>query len=120
VLIGWATIAISLITVLFLPEAGIAQNDSSGAWRGMFSHKNQMGVVMAYLMGAGFCAWGGSQLKRLGMSLYYGLSLLLIIMSQSRTATVGRAFGKRSGQSCGGGRFLGLDIKRFGLAYRMK
>src|SRR5579871_1944874 len=50
VLVGWIAAVLSLALVAFAPAAGIYHRDGSGAWEGIFSHKNFLGVGMAFLL----------------------------------------------------------------------
>jgi len=82
VLVGWIAAVLSLALVAFAPAAGIYHRDGSGAWEGIFSHKNFLGVGMAFLLTPIFFIPG-----KLAGKIAYSLTLIfLVVMSQSRGA----------------------------------
>jgi O-antigen ligase len=70
------------VLVILLPAVGIYHRDDSGAWQGITSHKNSLGIGMAYLLAPIFFI-RTSLLKRV---IYAGTLLFLIYKSQSRGA----------------------------------
>jgi O-antigen ligase len=82
ILAGVVAAFLSLALVVFLPGAGIYHRDGSGAWQGICSHKNFLGVAMAFLLTPIFY----TRAKLLNKAIYIGLLLFLIVMSQSRGA----------------------------------
>lgn len=74
--------ALSVILALFFPNYGIFQRYAGGAWQGIFSHKNAMGLGMASLLTPIFF----SKQKMTFRVLYSAALLFLIVMSQSRSA----------------------------------
>jgi O-antigen ligase len=80
--VGTVAAISSILLALFAPEYGIYHRDGSGAWQGIFSHKNALGVGMAFLLTPVFFS-----AQRLVLKLGYGALLLFLIgMSQSREA----------------------------------
>jgi exopolysaccharide production protein ExoQ len=79
---GTVAAILSVLLVLVAPKYGIYHRDASGAWQGMFNHKNGLGIGMAFLLTPMFFS-NDRLLLKLG---YGGLLLFLIGMSQSRGA----------------------------------
>lgn len=81
-LTGTVAAILSILLVFVAPQYGIYLRDGSGAWQGIFSHKNALGVGMAFLLTPVFFSK-----KRLSLKLGYSALLLFLIgMSQSRGA----------------------------------
>ncbi len=81
----------SAVTVLIMPEIGlmgrneVESPDLVGAWNGVFTHKNQLGVNM--VLGAQSCAWiAMTQPKRRWLASAGGL-ICVAIAFQARSAT---------------------------------
>ena len=82
VYLGWISAVLSLLLVVLAPAVGVYHRDSSGAWQGIFSHKNFLGVGMAFFLTPIFFVRG-----RLGGKIAYSMTLLfLVARSQSRGA----------------------------------
>jgi exopolysaccharide production protein ExoQ len=80
--IGTIAALTSLALVVFLPQYGITQISGLGEWRGITSHKNALGVNMAYLLTPVLFAK-----VRPWFRLVYSFTLIfLAIMSKSREA----------------------------------
>ncbi|MGD0940004.1 MAG: O-antigen ligase family protein [Terracidiphilus sp.] len=84
--VGWASIGLSFVAVLLFPNAGIAQGDGHGAWRGMFIQKNVCGEITVLLAYAALFTSPKGSLRRIGLILFLLLASTVVIMSQSRTA----------------------------------
>jgi exopolysaccharide production protein ExoQ len=82
VLLGWIAAILSLGLVILAPAVGIYHRDGSGAWQGIFSHKNFLGVGMAFFLTPIFFTPG----KLAGKIAYSITSVFLVAMSQSRGA----------------------------------
>jgi O-antigen ligase len=80
--VGYAAALLSLLAVVFLPRYALG---FTGEWKGIFGHKNDLGVLMLFLLTPAFHLRGESQLTRL---LYILAGLLLIFKSDSKTAWV--------------------------------
>jgi exopolysaccharide production protein ExoQ len=79
---GTVAAIVSVLLVLFAPQYGIYHRDASGAWQGIFNHKNALGIGMAFLLTPVFFTK-----ERLSSKIGYGALLLFLIgMSQSRGA----------------------------------
>ena len=82
----------SLIAVILFPKAAITQIFYlAGTWRGVFSHKNYMGSVMAFANGLflysflrGYARYPVAILS----AVFYLLTLFLVVMSQSATGLI--------------------------------
>lgn len=86
--VGWATILLSFLAVVFLPNAGIEHEDAAGAWRGMFVQKNHCGEIMVLMLYPAFFAKPKSELQKFGLVMYVLMGTVIVIMSQSRTAWI--------------------------------
>ena len=82
VFLGWVSAVLSLALVVLAPGVGIYHRDGSGAWQGIFSHKNFLGVGMAFFLLPIFFVQG----KRNSKIAYCVVLLFLVAMSQSRGA----------------------------------
>jgi len=76
----------NIVIIIFFPDFAIHKFPHSGAWRGIFAHKNSLGLMMAF---SSLCfVIGGFQraYHRKLMAAGFLLSLLLLFKSDSRTA----------------------------------
>ncbi len=81
-------IVFSLFFGLFLPQYGIMQQDFPGAWQGAFTHKNQLGRMMAFSLVILFIVRYQRPWLR-ALALFGRLAaLVLIFLSTSATALV--------------------------------
>jgi exopolysaccharide production protein ExoQ len=87
-LVGVAAMLISYLLVFFLPSAGIRNIDASRAWQGMFVHKNTLGVTMVFFFATAYYTNKGTALTQFLYRAYMAGLVVLIAMSQSRTAWV--------------------------------
>ena len=80
----------SLFLVVFFPEYGLQNRDMipSGAWEGIFPHKNNCGQIMTFLMLPAFFIHLSSRSAKIVRVAYIALVLLIIVMSQSAGAWV--------------------------------
>jgi O-antigen ligase len=89
-MLSWAlgiTALLSLVLCLFFPFYGVHQSlEWSGAWCGVYGHKNELGYYMA--LGAGIFLHLALSNQRYWLILWSGftLSLSLIVFSRSTTA----------------------------------
>lgn len=87
VMLGTITLLISYFLIGAFPRIGLDHKEGlAHAWQGMFGHKNHAGMVMIYLLIPILCLELRSNLQRASRGLYVIATLLLIVMSQSRTA----------------------------------
>jgi exopolysaccharide production protein ExoQ len=80
--VGSIAAVLSVLFALFLPSYGVT-GDSKGEWIGICSHKNELGVSMAFLLTPVFFTNCYSRQRKL---VYSALLLFLIYKSQSRGA----------------------------------
>ena len=75
----------SLILVVFFPQYGLQERGgiSSGAWEGIFGHKNNCGAMMTYLLLPAFYVQLESRSARILRIAYVAVVLLIIAMSRS-------------------------------------
>ena len=88
VFMGVASALLSILFALALPSYGIFQGYSGGAWQGICTSKNTLGITMAYLLTPVFFTTSYSRGRRLA---YGALILFLIYKSQSRGAWIDTA-----------------------------
>jgi exopolysaccharide production protein ExoQ len=91
ILLGGILVVASIVMALLFPEYGIDHRGlegSIGAWQGTFTHKNQCGVTIVYLLSAVFFSPVKNMLSKIIRYLYLALSAFLLIMTQSRTAWI--------------------------------
>jgi exopolysaccharide production protein ExoQ len=82
ILAGTVAALASIGLALLLPSYGIFHRYDGGAWQGIFSHKNALGVGMALLLTPIFFSR-----QVLAVRIFYSsLLLMLVVLSQSRTA----------------------------------
>lgn len=86
-MVGSVIAALSLLTVFALPRYGVEGSLAHfGLWRGIFSEKNHAGLVYLFLLTPVVDYSRRLNKKR---ALYAAAILLLLFMSQSRTAWIG-------------------------------
>jgi exopolysaccharide production protein ExoQ len=83
--VGYAAAILSVITVFLAPRYGLG---FAGEWKGIFGHKNDLGVFMIFLLTPAFHLRPTTLPMQLGRLIYILLGLLLIFESQSKTAWV--------------------------------
>ncbi len=91
-LLAWALGIAALLSLLFalvLPSYGISSGEHEGAWKGIFDHKNTFGRIMA-LSALVFLLLGvrGSGYHRVAWASFFGLSVGLLLLSDSKTAQI--------------------------------
>lgn len=88
--VGWVVILSSIAAVLCFPTYGTDRQGASvfGSWIGIFPHKNWCSIMVTFLLSGALYTRPSSSLSRMARFVYVGLSLLLIVMSQSRTGWV--------------------------------
>ena len=83
--VGYAAAILSVLTVFLAPRYGLG---FAGEWKGIFGHKNDLGVFMIFLLTPAFHLRATSLPMQVGRLLYVLLGLLLIFESKSKTAWV--------------------------------
>jgi len=83
--VGYAAAILSVLTVFLAPRYGLG---FAGEWKGVFGHKNDLGVFMIFLLTPAFHLRPTTLPMQLGRVIYILLGLLLIFESQSKTAWV--------------------------------
>jgi O-antigen ligase len=80
----------SLFLIVFFPEYGLYDRAgiASGAWEGIFAHKNNCGEMMTYLLLPAFFVQLKSRSAKILRIAYIALVLLIIVMSRSAGAWV--------------------------------
>lgn len=91
---GWAVLVIGSFSIaLFAPQIGIMQLDHPGAWAGLWTHKNQLGAIMALgaVVSLGAALYSPGQ--RLRWAALGAGCALLVGLSTSKTAMLTLALG---------------------------
>jgi O-antigen ligase len=87
-ILGWVVTLSCIGSALLFPQYGLDHRGvegSIGAWIGIFAHKNWCAIMMAFLLSGALYIRPSSSLSKSARGLYIALSLLVIVMSQSRT-----------------------------------
>lgn len=87
-MLGWICLLFSIVLSLFFPFYGRDSTEFLGAWHGMYGNKNTCSMMTLFLLPAAFYASVSGLYGRLFRAAYIGLSILLVIMSQSATGDV--------------------------------
>ncbi len=88
-LLAWTlylVILASFATALLFPEAGIMKGEHEGLWRGAFTHKNMLGTIVPLGSITLFLVAASASKYRGFYWTGFGLSLILVIMSCSKSA----------------------------------
>ena len=83
--VGYAAAILSLAVVVVAPRYGLG---FAGEWKGIFGHKNDLGVFMIFLLTPAFHLRSTSVGMQVGRALYILTGLVLIYKSESKTAWV--------------------------------
>ncbi|MFQ3615824.1 MAG: O-antigen ligase [Cyanobacteriota bacterium] len=90
-LLGWTfglVVGLSLGYALLLPKYGIMGGVHAGAWRGIYTHKNNFGKMMTLSSIVFTLLLLDGQKQRLWFSLGLGLSVMMLLLSTSKGALV--------------------------------
>jgi exopolysaccharide production protein ExoQ len=86
VLTGSFVAVSSVVLALFWPQFGVDHQLHEGAWQGLFTQKNTCAEVMLFMLTPALALPCRSRYGQILRAIYIVLCLLLIFMSQSRTA----------------------------------
>ncbi len=93
-LLGWVSFVIIVMSFLFvigLPNYGIMAGVHTGAWRGIYMHKNAFGPFMS-IAATVFLLLAQSSQKNSEKSWFFwvlaGISILLVVLSRSSSAAI--------------------------------
>lgn len=90
VMFGWLCITLSIVLILFFPSIGLAARAGGlGAWKGVYGTKNNLSRLTLFLLLPAFYLPAKTLLSKLSRVAYIGLSILIILMSQSAGGVVG-------------------------------
>ena len=84
-ILGWICLGLSIALSLLSPAHGV---DYAGSWRGMYPQKNMCSMMTAFLLVAALYAPATSAFSWVFRILYVGLSIFLIVMTQSATGKI--------------------------------
>jgi exopolysaccharide production protein ExoQ len=88
-MLGWICLAACITLSLYLPQYGTDSTlGSTGAWRGLYAHKNACSITTVILLSGAFYAQAKTMLARASRVIYVCLSVFVVIMTQSRTGWV--------------------------------
>jgi exopolysaccharide production protein ExoQ len=90
-LLGWTfglIVGLSLVYALLLPKYGIMGGVHAGAWRGIYTHKNNFGKMMTLSSVVFTLLLFSGQKQKLWFSVGLGLSVMLLLLSTSKGALV--------------------------------
>ena len=85
---GFASALSSYLLVAFLPSVSIRSIDASRAWQGLFVQKNVLGLTMVFFFATAHYTEARSLLTQFFHKVYMAAVVILIVMSQSRTAWI--------------------------------
>ena len=90
-LVAWAFAIGALLSIVFalaIPDIGIHRLDHPGAWKGIYDYKNTFGSMMVLSSLAFFLLPIDKPIHRLYQWAGFGLSLILMLLSTSKTSLV--------------------------------
>jgi len=87
-MVGGAATLSSYFLIAFDPGVAIRNVDGSRAWQGLFAHKNYLGSTMVLFLTAAFYTESRTALTRFLKASYMVAMVVLVGMSQSRTAWI--------------------------------
>lgn len=90
-LVAWTFAIGSVLSILFaliIPDIGIHRLDHPGAWKGIYDYKNTFGSMMVLSSLASFLLPIDKPIHRLYKWAGFGLSLILMLLSTSKTSLV--------------------------------
>lgn len=87
-LFGWICLVLSIVLSAFFPQYGIDNSGVTGAWRGMYPHKNMCSMTTVFLLLGALYAPATTFLSKAFRVVYVCLSVFLIIMTQSATGKI--------------------------------
>jgi exopolysaccharide production protein ExoQ len=82
---GWVSILLTCFLSIAMPQYGIDHTEGVKAWQGIYGHKNSCALTTVFLMMPVLLRKSRGTLDNLNRFAYVALSLLIIVMSQSRT-----------------------------------
>lgn len=83
-----ASALLSLFFALALPSMGVASGVHRGAWQGVYTQKNTLGIMMAVSTLVFLLAWRQASRRRWLLAIGASLSALLLVRSTSATSLV--------------------------------
>jgi exopolysaccharide production protein ExoQ len=90
-LIGWLVIAASIVAAVAFPAYGLDHRgaaDASGAWVGIFGHKNWCAIMVTFFLAAAFYFPAFRLAAKVERAIFIVLALFVIYQTQSRTGWV--------------------------------
>lgn len=87
-LAGWICLALSIILAVLFPSFGISDLGHSGAWQGTYDHKNACALMTILFLSCGMYMPTFTLVERFGRLVYVGLSVFLLVMTQSVTGEI--------------------------------
>lgn len=87
-LVGTAFLAANYTVSMLFPRYGMAPSDSGMAWQGICVHKNICAYMTVFFMSAVLCQRATTIFAWLFRTIHVSASLLLIVLTQSRTGWI--------------------------------
>ena len=84
-ILGWICLGLSILVSVCFPRYGTL---GYGSWRGIYPQKNMCSITTTLLLLGALYVPATSQLSQLFRVVYVGLSVLLIVMTQSATGKI--------------------------------
>jgi exopolysaccharide production protein ExoQ len=82
---GWVSILFTCFLSIAMPKYGIDHTEGITAWQGLYGHKNSCALTTVFLLMPVLLRKSRGTLDNVNRFAYVALSLLIIVMSQSRT-----------------------------------
>lgn len=91
-MLGWICLFLSIVLALFFPQYGVSKEFSGvKGWKGIYLQKNPCAEMTIIFLSGAFFAPAVTLLSKVSRVIYIGLSVFLIMMTQSVTGKVGLA-----------------------------
>ena len=88
-LLGWICLVVSIVVSLFSPQYGVDHMGTErGAWMGMYGNKNTCSMMTSFLLPGAFFVPSRTLTAKCFSALYIGLSVSVILMTQSATGKI--------------------------------
>lgn len=90
--IVWSVMAavtiISLLVIYFMPSYGLMAGVHQGKFRGLFSHKNNLGLFIAQFIVITYYFWNEIHARRIYKYIFIIISLYIMVFTQSATSLI--------------------------------
>jgi O-antigen ligase len=90
-MLGWICLVLSINLGLFFPQYGVSSINGTLAWKGIYVQKNPCSEMTVLLLSGAFFTPAVTLLFKVSRVVYIGLSVFLIVMTQSATGKIALA-----------------------------